>query len=327
MPGPSAALPDPVSWVTFGLGYSPGMSMKPGSSTTPLEEARASLVRRLCLICGALVGCALAMVLYGTRILSPTSVDWLRGENDPLRHFVGWQTFRQDAWRLPIGLNPKYGTLIHSSIVYCDSTPLIAIVCKALRALLPFPFQYVGLVLCVNFGLTGAVAAGIAYELTNQAASALLFSVLAVTQPWTTARGVGAHGHESLTATWILWLAVWFLGTEVNAERRPTRTVHWAVLLLISATIHFYLLLMVFAFWLGSRATALVHASAWGYRVRLGLEAATVLVCTLGTMWVIGYWAIPASKDTFGFGYYSAELLTFIKLTRARTLGSWVRPT
>ena len=46
---------------------------------------------------GALLGALIFLLLYGVRVLDPTSVDWILNNPspDPAQHYLGWELFRQ----------------------------------------------------------------------------------------------------------------------------------------------------------------------------------------------------------------------------------------
>ena len=64
--------------------------------------------------------------LLGFDYINPTNVSWLNS-GDLSTYQLGWEYFRNDKWRFPIGLNPNYGIYSDSNIVYSDSIPIFAI--------------------------------------------------------------------------------------------------------------------------------------------------------------------------------------------------------
>jgi len=72
---------------------------------------------------------------------------------------------------------------------------------------LPDPFQYQGLILFGNFMLNGCFAALLAYRLGGRIGSALIVACLVVTGTIVTSRGYGGHGHDTLTAHWLILAA------------------------------------------------------------------------------------------------------------------------
>ena len=105
------------------------------------------------LIFSIFVGSITFIYIVGLPKLNPSNIDWLaHGENyDMLQNFIGWSYFEKDTWRFPVGLNPNYGIELSNSIVFTDSIPLLAVVFKLFRHLLPYPFQYFGFWLLICF--------------------------------------------------------------------------------------------------------------------------------------------------------------------------------
>nr|WP_298523216.1 DUF6311 domain-containing protein [uncultured Halomonas sp.] len=280
------------------------------SSSLPSSPGRALLA----ILIAALFGASLAFYLYGWGVIDPTNVHWLLTEGDPFQHFIGWDAFRRDEWRWPLGAIPQLGTLIDSSIVFTDSIPLLALPLKLFHAWLPDPFQYQGLVMLANLTLNAALACVLAQRLGARPLNAVLFGVLVVMLPMVTLRGLGAHGHEALTAHWLILLAMlWSLST------RPAGwwvLLRWLVLMVAAVLVHFYLFFMVgtlwFAWW-GCQLWRKGRAKQWPGLFYLLAAGWLSAVAVLATMWAVGYlqYGLEVGRDT-GFGYYSAEFLTYL---------------
>lgn len=141
----------------------------------------------------ALMGSALALWIYGAA-LDPRNVDWLLAGDDSLQHFSGWDMFRRDEWRWPLGSLSTLGANIGASIVFSDSIPLIAIPLKLFHAWLPDPFQYIGPVMWLNLALNGAMTAGLARWLGVLRGMALAAVLLVLSLPMVTMRGLAHWG-------------------------------------------------------------------------------------------------------------------------------------
>ena len=72
------------------------------------------------------IGIICFLMVAGHEILNPKFVNWIHG-SDPLKDYIGWAFYRNGPWTFPVGLNPKYGMEISSSIMYSDSIPIMAI--------------------------------------------------------------------------------------------------------------------------------------------------------------------------------------------------------
>lgn len=262
------------------------------------------------MLLAALPGMALAIWIYGSA-LDPRHVEWLLAEGDSLQHFSGWDMFRRDAWRWPLGALPTLGSEVGASIVYSDSIPLLAIPLKLLHGMLPDPFQYIAPVMLINLALNGAVAAGLLRWQGASRGLALGGALLVVSLPMVTMRGPGALGHEALSSHWLILLAFWFFLMSTTGWRHGMR---WATLLMVAVAVHFYLFFMVGVLWSAWWALALWRERA-SSRVlsRLVLLAIFTVVAVLTTMHGVGYFqfALTVDGDT-GFGLYSTELFSFI---------------
>nr|WP_298375294.1 DUF6311 domain-containing protein [uncultured Halomonas sp.] len=262
----------------------------------------------------ALFGASLAFYLYGWGIIDPTNVHWLLTEGDPFQHFIGWDAFRRDEWRWPLGAIPQLGTLIDSSIVFTDSIPLLALPLKLFHAWLSDPFQYQGLVMLINLTLNAALACALAQRLGARPLNAVLFAVLVALLPMVTLRGLGAHGHEALTAHWLILLAVLY-----SLSARPVGgwvLLRWLILMLTAVLVHFYLFFMVGTLWFAWWACQLWRTGRtkqWPGLFYLLAAGWLSAVLVLATMWAVGYlqYGLEVGRDT-GFGYYSAEFLTYL---------------
>lgn len=260
---------------------------------------------------GLSIGLAIALWLYGWRIVMPGNVGWLLQGGDISSPFLGWDMFRRDSWHWPPGANPTLGDMAPNSIVFTDSVPFVALLLKPLRALLPDPFQYQGLVLFADFMLNGAFAALLAWRLGNRTIPALAMAVFATTATVVTARGPGGHGHIALTAHWLILAALALIWTAQAVPARR-RYVLWALLAAVTSLIHFYLLVMILALW------AVDWLLRWIERPQerraLVLYAVALALLLASVMYLAGYLsgAQGAMPDAVGFGVFSSNLLSFI---------------
>ena len=82
---------------------------------------------------GALLGALIFLLLYGVRVLDPTSVDWILNNPspDPAQHYLGWELFRRSPVHLPyIGANYNAIYPFRTSVLFTDSLPLAALLFK-----------------------------------------------------------------------------------------------------------------------------------------------------------------------------------------------------
>lgn len=272
--------------------------------------------------------CAAFLAWYLYRgMLDPRDAVWLLREGDSFQHFIGWHFFRQEPWGWPLGAVNQLATELSTSLVFTDSVPLYAIPLKLLHPWLPETFQYLGLVVFINYCLNGAVACRLLLRLRVPAYVALVGAVLISSLPIVVSRGLGIHGHEALTAHWLILLAI-----ELTLfSKRPSlkASLCWLLLLIIAVMMHFYLFFMVGVFWAAwwvYLSSGIVIAQVFNSRrsltsrIRYGLTRYTTWWITgvatplivLFVMWAVGYFHLgEQSAASGGYGYYSAELLTF----------------
>ncbi len=196
---------------------------------------------------GALLGALIFLLLYGVRVLDPTSVDWILNNPspDPAQHYLGWELFRRSPVHLPyIGANYNAVYPFRTSVLFTDSLPLAALLFKLLGGILPTRFQYFGWwgLFCymMQGGLAQAVIARIAgVQPTfdrgdkSKAAIAIIMSPGQTAKLWGSVLGAGVlvlfpaltmrtFAHEALAGTWLVLLALylWLRSDELMSATR-----------------------------------------------------------------------------------------------------------
>jgi hypothetical protein len=220
-------------------------------------------------------------------------------------HYLGWAVFQNSSWSWPLGLNPDYGMQISSSIVYSDAIPLSAFFFKALKDFLPTPFQYFGVwylvCLLLQCVLAFVLIERIAVKHLPLAVRLLLISLFAFA-PILLWR-IGEHA--ALSAHFVLLAAL-----ALALARDRSRTWLWITLLVLTALINSYLLLMLLALWaahLLDQAFLIVLKSgdreqgAKTYRTIL-LQVVLAGVALFATLWVAGYFVLSGGASTGSFG-------------------------
>ncbi|NBS48654.1 MAG: hypothetical protein EBS99_16840, partial [Betaproteobacteria bacterium] len=256
----------------------------------------------------ALLGLCFAAWLYGWRVIDPTSVQWLL-HGDPAQHYIGSVFFRDQPWHWPLGLIDRFGDA-PTSVVFTDSIPLLALATKLLGqlGLWPAHWQYFGLWMLACHALAGWYAVVLLERLavqgtgTHRTATLLCAAFFFITAPMLLLR---AYGHEALMAHFVVLGA---LALCVGAALWRWKTwLTWCVLALL---VHPYLALMVAVLGLG----AAVHALQTGaVRALQLLRQGVVAVLVLGAVaWLAGYTVGQGQRSAFGFGFFSANLLSWI---------------
>ncbi|MFM0372934.1 DUF6311 domain-containing protein [Paraburkholderia aspalathi] len=246
----------------------------------------------------AAIGFMLFLVFTGGHALNPLRVDWIMSiGGDAVQHYIGWNFFRHGPYlQFPLGLNLGYGEVIGSSIVFSDSIPLLAILFKLVRGMLPDQFQYFGLWIAACFVLQAVFAwAILSLRTTDNVIKGLGCALLTLSPPmlWR------LHGHEALIGHWLL-LAALYLYLSNRA-----RTWHWILLICIAASIHAYLLAMVGGIWFADRVRVIAPGSAKSKQV--ALELPCLVAALFITTWSVGYYTVK-SVATEGFGTFRTNL-------------------
>ena len=220
---------------------------------------------------GALLGALIFLLLYGVRVLDPTSVDWILNNPspDPAQHYLGWELFRRSPVHLPyIGANYNAVYPFRTSVLFTDSLPLAALLFKLLGGILPTRFQYFGWwgLFCymMQGGLAQAVIARIAgVQPTfgrgdkSKAAIAIIMSPDQTAKLWGSVLGAGVlvlfpaltmrtFAHEALAGTWLVLLALYlWLRSDELMSATCRACLLWGLMGLLCAGIHLYYLPMV----------------------------------------------------------------------------------
>jgi hypothetical protein len=176
-------------------------------------------------------------------------------------------------------------------LLFTDSNPLIGIATRPIASLLPADAQFVGpwILMCLFLQVF------FAWLLLKKYAPgpiALWCGVILLGALPTLAN---RYVHANLMAHWLILWALWrFLD-----PRRAGSNTGWAVLLLIAALVHNYLLMMVGAIWLTAMIERFVVADRHG-RVVLAGGAAAILAMVAGLAWLLGAGEAHALAGNYG---------------------------
>ncbi|WP_445179411.1 DUF6311 domain-containing protein [Pseudomonas sp. McL0111] len=262
-----------------------------------------SASRRAIVLLPILLGIIAFFIVVGPRALNPMNIAWL-GDGDPATHYLGWTFFRHSPWTFPLGLNPSYGLELGNAVIFSDSNPLFALIFKPFSALLPEPFQYLGLWLLTCMILQSWFAWKLMGLATQSVALRLLGAGLFLFVP---AMIVRMGVHLSLAGHFLI-LAALYLSLRPFTQKR---TLAWGALLAATALVHAYLLAMVALIWIADLAAKALQRRLTAGRALgefLGLFLLVSLCC-----WQAGYFSVGDSGlALMGYGLYRANVLTFI---------------
>lgn len=235
--------------------------------------------------CGAVIGLAVFLLLFGTVPLDVTNDAFCRGgymEKDIQQHYAGWLFYRASgtAWPLCIadGINFPDGL----SIAYTDSIPLLAALAKPLAALWGGTFQYFGWFTLLCFVLQGGFGALLSGLFLPGSAAPLAGCVLFVCSPVLFER---VFRHTSLGAQFFVLGALYFY--LVQRRRGSCASRGLFALNVLAVGIHPYYLPMTYAVTLALvLETAVRQRRAAKPLLYLGasLGSTALLGCALGLL-------------------------------------------
>lgn len=267
---------------------------------------------------GCLLGSLVFVWIYGIDVIKVTNIAWLldssqtEGLWDLTQHYLGWEFYRKSAWHFPLGLmDGIYSDPV--SIVYTDSIPLFAFVCKLLSPLLPAKFQYFGLFELMCYALMGGCGALFVRAFSKKNSLCLLGAFFFVISPVMQKRAfyhTALSAHFLIVAAFCLW--VW---RDVLREKGKRYTIHWIVLLCLSAMINAYFTPMILGIWLCSMLQEFLAESKNMRKVMLRKILVQVLVALgflLAGCYLMGYFYGDVSAATTGLENLSFNLLQFL---------------
>ncbi|MBR1572110.1 MAG: hypothetical protein IJ655_05180 [Lachnospiraceae bacterium] len=244
------------------------------------------------------------MCIYGLKVLDFTNIDWLTHSKDAeglwdlTQHYLGWEFYRQSPWHFPLGLaDGLYSSPV--SIVYTDSIPLFAFICKILSPILPETFQYFGIFGLMTYMLMGGFGALIIARYNSNPLYSSISAIIMSISPVLTKR---MFYHTALSAHFLILMAIalWIYRDDCFIQDKAHNRSHlkasyvilWALVVASSALINAYYTPMVLGILLLSCLQDLI-SSGW-YKTSI-IRSLTCCIPTLIFTGLIAY--------AFGFFY------------------------
>ena len=256
-----------------------------------------------------LFGAVWYLVLYGHFHLHFTHVNWIyKAGGDVLQHQLGWEWFRQEPWQFPLGKITAYGYPFGTSVTFMDSIPLLAIPMKLIAGWFKANHQYFGIweLSCV----IGQMLAGvlILHEFTRSHAVKILGASLLVLSPPMIFR---AFYHSSLSAHWILLIAIWFLLLEY---RHKLWRGAWVCLFTVALLINIYYIPMLTPLWLiGVYFRLMREKKGWRQILSILGEGVAIGLAVFLAGYSTGLFSLSyQSLSVDGYGVFSWNLNGFI---------------
>lgn len=253
---------------------------------------------------GAVLGGAAFMYIIRYHFVDPGYIAWLT-EGDAGASFLAWHFFRHEPWHFPLGVITSYATHMSASVVFADSIPIMAILGKIFAPLLPRVFQYFGIWALLSFLLQGVFAWLLIKDITKSLSLRILATAFFVTSPILIHRW--QLQHMSLLAHWMI-LAGFFLYFR-KQDKQNDRL--WIGLILLTATVHAYFLVMILIIWAAYLAKTTFIEKNRVYK-NLAFNILSTFVFLTLVLWQIGYFSIPFGNTAHAgvAGQYSLNLLS-----------------
>lgn len=220
---------------------------------------------------------------------------------DSAQHIIGQRYFIADDWRWPLLTAANLGAPEGVNIAFVDAIPILAIVLKSIRSVLPEGFHGIFLWYAVSLAIQPVAAVWCLRAAgEKRLAPAICIAVISLCIPawW------NRFGHAALTGHFLLLLA---LGGYFHLSRRGT-VLRWTAALVLNVMallVHPYLFFMTSAILLAVPVTALFrHDGSW---LAQGACAGAFAVLSLLAAKVLGYIGAEGGGE---FGGYAMNLLS-----------------
>lgn len=187
---------------------------------------------------GAFVGCVFFLVIYSTKVLHITYVNWIRNATgDFAQSYYGWKFFRASNWHWPLGLMDGAAYPSLTPIMYIDSVPLFDVIFKALSPLLPETFQFFGIWGLLCFALNGSISSKIIYFFTENTIFSIVTSTFFTLTTFSIQR---LYTHTALAANWVILLALLLIVTYRSSLAQWKNMLNWFLLFFLSISVNMY---------------------------------------------------------------------------------------
>lgn len=257
---------------------------------------------KIMLVISAMIGAVIFLLIYGIKIIDVTYDDWLaNGSGDMAAHYLGWLYYRDTPWQFPIGLLDGMTYPYKFSVLYMDSIPIVALICKIFSPILPSTFQYFGLYGLFTFMLQAIISCALVYKFTRNSRASVIGSVFFIISSTMLQR---MFHHSALAFHPIILLSIlcYFSKEKIIAKKRDI--LYWTLLLVLSCSVHAYFIPIVFAF-IAAFYLSEIISKKWyiGFIKLIFPTVITVLV-----MYIWGYFYGSNDLSEGGLGSYNSNL-------------------
>jgi uncharacterized protein DUF6311 len=250
------------------------------------------------------LGVANLVALIGWGPIDPTNITWIFG--DTATYYTGWAQFRHDRHlHFPLGWTERVGYPVGASIAFLDALPLVAVLLRPLSAILPEPFQYLGLYSVLCFALQAYFGLSLCRRLfPSHPAFAVLGSLFFVLSPMLTNR---ASGHTTLLTHWPILAALDSYFRDPGDRPAAWLGRQWIVLAIVGGLTPYIAFMCLLVALAAVARLAVERRSGWARTALFAATTVAVLFASAATFGLLTttraatYWA-P------GYGLFSMNL-------------------
>jgi hypothetical protein len=113
------------------------------------DRCPSTIIDGVLILLAIAAGFAFAVYVVGYRVINPFDTSWLSG--DPAHSQLGWAFFRHEPLlSFPLGWSRALGYPLGEPIAWLDCVPIVAMLLWPLKDILPWDFQYLGLLFAFN---------------------------------------------------------------------------------------------------------------------------------------------------------------------------------
>ena len=256
-----------------------------------------------------LLGITFSLILIsvssGLKILNPTNSSWLT-VGDGIQE-ISWEFFRdQPIFQFPLGLNPKYGLEISSTIAFDGQVPILSLILHPFNLLLTERFQYFGIFLFLNFALNYIFASKIFIFFKMNQTQVILNSIILSLSPVILNRFI-ENTHYNLTSAWLI-----FWGILLYFERKPN-FFQWLILFNIAVLINFYFIIFLIGIYI---AASWINLLKKILKIKNILTHVSVIVLSIVTnMYTVGFFYGNVKSQDIGYGIFKTSLISLFDPT------------
>lgn len=279
-------------------------SVAPGKnimSEISLKKTHLNLIAVIAYLIAAALGAYFSLVTFPVELLFPlTSHDGFTSM-DLAQHIIGQRYFIADEWRWPLLTAGNLDTPNGINIAFVDAIPILAIILKSIRGILPESFHGIMLWYGISLALQPIAAVWCLRAAgEKRLIPAVCIAVISLCIPswW------NRFGHAALTAHFILILA---LGGYFHLSRKGT-ALRWACALMLNIAallVHPYLFFMTTGIFLAVPITSFFRDNGT-LRVQ-ALYSSAFFILSFLSVSLLGYLGANGGGK---FGGYAMNLLS-----------------